>query len=78
MSMPRATGTVGAMEDQVRGLQGPPSGPAGVDAVAGSASGSMRTMVIAATIGIGALRIVWRALSPNEAGPPDTSWTGDE
>ena len=39
---------------------------------------SMRTVVILATLSIGAIRIMWRALSPAEQHSSPAEWTADE
>jgi hypothetical protein len=38
----------------------------------------MRTVVIVATLSIGALRIMWRALSPADVLGSGEEWTADE
>jgi hypothetical protein len=38
----------------------------------------MRTLVIVATVTLGALRIAWRAVSRAERPPSAMEWTGDE
>jgi hypothetical protein len=38
----------------------------------------MRTMVILATVAIGAMRLVWRALGPAQPLESATEWTADE
>jgi hypothetical protein len=39
---------------------------------------SMRTLVIVATLSIGALRIMWRSLSPSDPLGSREEWTADE
>jgi len=38
----------------------------------------MRTVVIVATVAMGALRIIWRAISPNDPLGSGEEWTADE
>jgi hypothetical protein len=38
----------------------------------------MRTVVIVATVAMGALRIMWRAFSPSDALGSGEEWTADE
>jgi hypothetical protein len=38
----------------------------------------MRTVVILATVAMGALRLMWRVLSPPDAPGFVTEWTADE
>jgi hypothetical protein len=38
----------------------------------------MRNLVIAATVAMGALRIMWRALSPSDPLGSGEEWTADE
>lgn len=45
--------------------------------VLGTLSG-MRTVVIVATVAMGALRIMWRALSPSDPLGSGEEWTADE
>jgi hypothetical protein len=38
----------------------------------------MRNLVIVATVAMGALRIMWRALSPSDPLGSEEEWTADE
>jgi len=38
----------------------------------------MRTLVIVATVAVGAVQIVWRAFNPSKPIDPAIEWTADE